>query len=689
MTPRDITGASFETKRKGYDPDAVTAHLRSAADTVSSLQDERDALSARVDKLEAELADKESQPAPMPEPVELDEAELTERLGQHAARVLSEARAAGEDAIAEAEAEADDIRAAAEELHALRSAEADEEAQRIRAAAEDLHDQRRSEAEQAAASVVAEAEAAAEQSRTNVSVERESADADANRIIREAELTRRQILEDLARRRSAARRQIEQLRAGRERLLASHETVRRALDEISEELTISMSEARAAAETAGHTVSDTTIEELEAEIETARLTGLLDTGPLPVVDSKRSTPNSAITPAPTPTKSAALPSKKLPTETDEDASTSTTNSDSTDDADTGSTDEDADSNNAAASDDAEQSTDDSVEPASVSSQAQDDDATMPADGDASADSAAEETASTDGSPTELAPVVQLDRARTDVDTGSHPAAGRDASSRSSHGGEGSSVSSSPALPSKKVSEAKDKAKKAEAKKSGKKKAEDTKGGAKKATVTKLESVKTSPSTSADSDVGDLFASLRSENAKPAKSTAKKKSSKKASSAKKSSSKSTSSKISSASKKKTSAVSDSAPSEPEVDSSEMARRLKRVLADEQSRAMSTVKSSETVPDVDDLLGGSFAHGDTYWTEVLGQLDSPDDASPDARASIDDLVSTIRRRVTSALSSADDTDSAVSSLRSVYRELKTQQIAVTADAVVRSTTLQVRS
>ena len=141
MTPRDITGATFETKRRGYDPDAVKAHLGKAADTVSSLQDERDALSATVDELRTKLKSTESQPAP--EPVELDEAELTERLGQHAARVLSEARAAGEDRIAEAEAEAAEIRAAAEELHAERSADADAEAQRIRAAAEELHEQRR------------------------------------------------------------------------------------------------------------------------------------------------------------------------------------------------------------------------------------------------------------------------------------------------------------------------------------------------------------------------------------------------------------------------------------------------------------------------------------------------------------------------------------------------------------------
>lgn len=57
-----------------------------------------------------------------------------------------------------------------------------------------------------------------------------------------------------------------------------------------------MSEARAAAETAGHSARETSIEDLEAEIETARLSGLLDTGPVPIVtvaDEQDSAPEAA------------------------------------------------------------------------------------------------------------------------------------------------------------------------------------------------------------------------------------------------------------------------------------------------------------------------------------------------------------------------------------------------------------
>ena len=117
LSPEQIASASFETKRRGgLDPESVRNHLRAAADTVAALMDERDGLVAELEAAHTSLA---NAPAPVVEaqPVELDEETLTEQLGQHAARVLAEARAAAADRIAEAEEEANDIRVAAEELH--------------------------------------------------------------------------------------------------------------------------------------------------------------------------------------------------------------------------------------------------------------------------------------------------------------------------------------------------------------------------------------------------------------------------------------------------------------------------------------------------------------------------------------------------------------------------------------------
>ncbi len=665
LSPDEITNVSFETKRRGgLDPDAVKRHLSSVAATVHGMRAERDTLQAQVDALRDELS---AVPDTSAAPVALDEAELTERLGQDAARVLSEARAAAADRIAEAEEEAAAILAAAEEVHAERSTAADLEAQRIRATAESVVEERRAEAERAAAEIVAAAEADAEHARTAGSSDRETADAEAARIIREAELTRRQILEDLARRRSSARRQIEQLRAGRERLLASHETVRRALDEISDELTISMSEARAAAETAGHSVSDTTIEELEAEIETARLTGLLDTGPLPVVErrpaAKRPAKPAVVAPVSKSTPSSEIGIAAAP-ETEEAVADSSLD---------GAADAAGSAQGGEATGEAEPD-----ETLDGSTDTETDTDTDTESGARSGEDAEQGDGSSGTSGGSLAPVVQLDRARNEVDTATHPAKGRDA-------GNGRSTPK-PSAPSERPEPA-------------------------PAKVTKLESVKSEPepepepesdpatepdaapdvgdATASESgaddapdigdedSLGDLFASLRSETPKPVapkKSQAKKKPAK--------------AKKSTASKPKEAAT--LAAPIASVDSSEMARRLKRVLADEQSRAMSKVKSSDELPALADLLGSEDEHVESYWVEVLGQLDNVSDGTDEVRAPVRSLVDDIRRRVGGAIEGADgDSESAVNALRSVYRELKTQKITPCADAVCRTAGVGVSS
>jgi cell division septum initiation protein DivIVA len=95
------------------------------------------------------------------------------------------------------------------------------------------------------------------------------------RLVGEAQTIRRRMLEDLARRRRALRQQIEQLRGGRERLLEAYEVVGHTMREATAELSVALPEARAAAERAGHGVGpEETVEQLEAEIESARLVGL-------------------------------------------------------------------------------------------------------------------------------------------------------------------------------------------------------------------------------------------------------------------------------------------------------------------------------------------------------------------------------------------------------------------------------
>ena len=80
--------------------------------------------------------------------------------------------------------------------------------------------------------------------------------------------------------------QVEQLRAGRERLLDAYRLVRRTLDEVTEELHAAEGEARAAAEAAGRriaTESDLTMEELEAAAAAEPEPEIVDVGPGPEV----------------------------------------------------------------------------------------------------------------------------------------------------------------------------------------------------------------------------------------------------------------------------------------------------------------------------------------------------------------------------------------------------------------------
>ncbi len=604
LTPEEITNKSFESRRRGADPDAVKRHLSAAAATVDGMASEQASLREQVAALGEQLQTAENAVTPA---IELDEDELTERLGKDAARVLAEARAAAADRIADAEAQADDIRAAAEKIYAERSVAADEEANRIRDRAEPLLTERRDEAEKAAAEITARAAANAEVTQSDVTRIRQSADADAARIVREAELTRRQILEDLARRRSAARRQIEQLRAGRERLLASHETVRRALDEISEELTISMSEARAAAETAGHTVPDTTVEELEAEIETARLTGLLDTGPVPVVAPTTVHPRTPLVPTGTTGT------------TDQGADTAV---DAASDADT------------ASSKDEEPGIDDST--AEVESEiydvAKESEPMITVVDAPDEDSAATPAAG-------LADVVQLDRARGDVDTATHPATGRDTST-------GRSVARTVAGQERKE-QRKPKAPKLEA-------------------VRSIEPDVNDIDMADDESLDDLFASLRSSTPKPKEKPAKKATAKK----------------STAKTKSNAAKAKKVVAEPEIDWSELSRRLKRVLADEQSRAMSTLKSATSMPALEILLGDSAAQRATYWSVAVEHLALASQSDGTLRGPIDEMVDMIRRRVGDALDEAgDDPEVAIAALRNVYREVKTQRVGVCAASLSR--------
>jgi hypothetical protein len=100
-------------------------------------------------------------------------------------------------------------------------------------------------------------------------------------MVAEAQAVRERVLRDLAVRRKKARLQVERLNAGRERLLEAYTVVRRTIDEATDELSTSLSDARLAADAAARRIEDEPEPSLEQLDEEIRAAGLVD---LPITD---------------------------------------------------------------------------------------------------------------------------------------------------------------------------------------------------------------------------------------------------------------------------------------------------------------------------------------------------------------------------------------------------------------------
>jgi cell division septum initiation protein DivIVA len=189
VDPDAILRRPFPTVRRGYDPLEVQTYLMSIAAALREAQAAERAACRRAEEAEARLAALRS----------MDPARLTEAVGEETARILEAANTA-----------AADIRA---------------------------------RAQQSAARMLRQARAEA------VTVTDE-AQRQARETVAEAAEVRERMLRDLARRRKALRIQVEQLQAGRDRLLVSLAVVRETLDAVTAELEAVLPEARAAAEAA-------------------------------------------------------------------------------------------------------------------------------------------------------------------------------------------------------------------------------------------------------------------------------------------------------------------------------------------------------------------------------------------------------------------------------------------------------
>lgn len=228
LSPEEIAHRSFPTSFRGFDTGEVRAYLARVADELrAAAADERE--------FQRRLGEAEHRAL---HPV-LDQATLSRAVGEEMARLLASAQEAAQE-----------LRTKAEENAGRILREAHDHAQRVRDDADRVLARRTAEADEAAAAI----RSAAEVERVAV-LERAQRDADGNlaevetrarKLVEDAQADRTRVLTDLGRRRRMVNSQVQQLRAGRERLLDAYRVVRRTLDEVSEELERVEVEARSA-----------------------------------------------------------------------------------------------------------------------------------------------------------------------------------------------------------------------------------------------------------------------------------------------------------------------------------------------------------------------------------------------------------------------------------------------------------
>ena len=225
LAPEEVADRSFPTAFRGFDPVQVRSFLQTVADELRRLQDVEATLRVAVEERGTDQDAGAPAVAP-PEDGEAAGAALVEDARAEAERLVKEARdrvaTLGAAATAEATRVLDEARV---------------EAARLKATATDDLKGRVEEAEASAVRKIAEAEREAAAIRVKA---REEADAtiDAARdrgreMVAEAQAARERMLADLAKRKRAAQSQLEQLRAGRDRLLDTLKVARRSIDEMT------------------------------------------------------------------------------------------------------------------------------------------------------------------------------------------------------------------------------------------------------------------------------------------------------------------------------------------------------------------------------------------------------------------------------------------------------------------------
>ena len=190
---------------------------------------------------------------------EINEDVLMERVGEETAAILRSARAA-----------AADMRTRAAEESARVVEEAHQRAGETRSDAEAAMSRSVEEANRSADDIRSAAQAAADQlverARQEGETLRQMAEQERKLTIEGAQAIREKVLADLNARRRVATVQIDQLRAGRERLVESYGVVRRTLEEVHDELQRADTDARQVADQVGRGWEDRELPDLPPDL---------------------------------------------------------------------------------------------------------------------------------------------------------------------------------------------------------------------------------------------------------------------------------------------------------------------------------------------------------------------------------------------------------------------------------------
>lgn len=257
VNPEEVSSQSFAVARKGFDQKQVKAYLVSLGNQIKSGQQHMRDLREQVAQIEAPTGPESefsSQGVKL-----LDD-------GVGASRRLTQAEAT--EMAARAGRLAEKLEKTVEALRSQQDlSDAGEVVELLEQAGEQAH---------AVAGLLEEA-------REHAEAEVEHGRVQGREIVEQAKTLRLTVLRDMARRRQTARAQVERLRAGRDKLIATLSEARHSIEQSMESAKLSLAEAKVVADAAARRVEDETEPTdlaLLSELDDAQVVGMVpDVGP--------------------------------------------------------------------------------------------------------------------------------------------------------------------------------------------------------------------------------------------------------------------------------------------------------------------------------------------------------------------------------------------------------------------------